>query len=373
MSETELPETGIVPRPPFQLRSLPIELRWEVTRRHPYYLTWWKRSRAFHRNEPLTEVSAEQYLRAAAITTLGAIGISGEPPDPSTPFDELGESDLHRAWLTGAVHPISLRGLAAILLTALPKESLTQVGYLFMQAGCDDPQDGMPKRIESLMDLQATDKPGLNSYPDEPLVSINPAASARNVSESIEELLRQWKSERSLREQRTRSDRYSSFLAAWDLREGWTGSGYDLSRELKFREVAEETGESLSNVSSQYRRAFELIIGHSYQPELWWRTMGAMKAVDGGLANSRVTSRRPVNSPTRRPVPETQLGADIDAVARPAGGTSDSYSVEELLMDIRSLVRAGRSDEEVMEQLEMSDSPDHRDLIGWFRTQDRDH
>ena len=74
---------GIVCRPPFQLRSLPIRYRWEVTRRHPYYQLWWEPARAQHRNLP-TEHPAEIYLRQGAVTILATIGISGEPPDPAT-------------------------------------------------------------------------------------------------------------------------------------------------------------------------------------------------------------------------------------------------------------------------------------------------
>ena len=40
--DSQLAAHGIVARPLFQLRSLPIRFRWEVTRRHPYYQVWWK-------------------------------------------------------------------------------------------------------------------------------------------------------------------------------------------------------------------------------------------------------------------------------------------------------------------------------------------
>jgi hypothetical protein len=38
----------LVNRPPFQLRSLPVPVRWEVSRRHPYYLLAWERAGDHH-------------------------------------------------------------------------------------------------------------------------------------------------------------------------------------------------------------------------------------------------------------------------------------------------------------------------------------
>ena len=76
---------GIVARPPFQLRSLPVRFRWEATRRHPYYLDWSSGARAHHDNEP-TQHPAEPLFRQAAVVVLGAIGVSGRPLDPATDF-----------------------------------------------------------------------------------------------------------------------------------------------------------------------------------------------------------------------------------------------------------------------------------------------
>ena len=119
---------GIVPRPPFQLRSLPISTRWEVTRRHPYYQAWWKWTPSCDSTDSektrTNLASAESLLRDAGAIILGAIGVSRTPPDPATEFEQLGAADLNAAWLSGVLHPTTMRGLAAILIASLSKETL---------------------------------------------------------------------------------------------------------------------------------------------------------------------------------------------------------------------------------------------------------
>ena len=96
----------IVSRPPFQLRSLPIRYRWEVTRRHPYYQNFWLIARAHHRREPIDH-AVDELFGQVVVLIFEAIGVTGEPPDPGTEFAELGEADLQSGWLSGAVHPIT--------------------------------------------------------------------------------------------------------------------------------------------------------------------------------------------------------------------------------------------------------------------------
>ena len=142
----------IVERPRFQLRSLPIQYRWEVARRHPYYQSLWLLAQAHYRNEPVSrEVDSMFYQMAVAI--LAAIGVSGDPPDPGTEFADLGEPDLQSGWLSGAVHPITLRGIANLLIAALPKETLGHVGLRLVEAGCDDRENEPPRRVQAILEL----------------------------------------------------------------------------------------------------------------------------------------------------------------------------------------------------------------------------
>ena len=130
-------------RPQFQLRMLPLRMRWEVTRRHPEYFINWALARAEHRGE-ISETEIDNVLRQAAIVKLGMIGVSGEPPDPATPFDDLGSDELELGWLSVAVHPLTTRGMAAILLAVLPKETLGKLGMVFLTAACDDKENQPP-------------------------------------------------------------------------------------------------------------------------------------------------------------------------------------------------------------------------------------
>ena len=367
-TSAEKPQLDLLPRPPFQLRSLPINFRWEVTRRHPYYQGWWKAAHSHHRQEARKH-PAESLLRQAGVVILAAIGVSGEPPDPATSFSDLEEADLKPAWLSGAVHPITFRGMAAILLSALPKDTLGKLGMLFLEAACDDPEDRTSRVISSLCKLQTSDKAGLNDYADEPLVSINPATSARQATEAVGALLKEWKEQRDLAEQRDRSDKYSKYLEVWDRREGWANGCYDCTRERKFLEIAQEVKESPSTISNQYRRAFELIIGHPYAPSLWWRTMGVHKITEFG-ATSIFDGRRPTRSPIRRPVPEAVVDVSSDEVRHV---TREESTYTELLTDIRLLLDEGNTNAEIIEKLQLpADNPKCAELIDYIRSRDED-
>jgi hypothetical protein len=52
---------GIIIRPAATLRDLPLEFRWEVTRRHPYYLTSWPYAKR-HYEAPSSDWSAPRIL-----------------------------------------------------------------------------------------------------------------------------------------------------------------------------------------------------------------------------------------------------------------------------------------------------------------------
>lgn len=70
---------GLVPRPPFQLRSLPIEFRWEVTRRHPYYQAWWILAKRHYDSAPLEseyEPALRQFWRCWCWVRLALLDLS---------------------------------------------------------------------------------------------------------------------------------------------------------------------------------------------------------------------------------------------------------------------------------------------------------
>jgi hypothetical protein len=127
-------------------------MRWEVTRRHPYYLISWKLARDAHQEVSTTE-ELEKLMRQLALAHLSAIGVSGEPPDPATPFSELGAEKINLGWLSGAVHPITMRGLASLLMAVLPQDLLFELSGLFLQASCDATPDGPPPRMIAMQEL----------------------------------------------------------------------------------------------------------------------------------------------------------------------------------------------------------------------------
>ena len=317
--------------------------------------------------EPLDEM-----LRKLALLHLRAIGVSGTPPDPATEFDQLDDTKLNAAWLSGAVHPISLRGMAELLMAALPKQTLTELGVLFVEAGETD-RDHRPALLNAMLRLQSLQSAGLDQFPNEPFVSINPAASERLVTEAVGDLLKEWKGQRGLKEKRDRSDKYSEYIEVWDLREGWNAGHYDWKRERRFESIAQQTKRPIQTVHNQYQRAFELIVGHPYSASLWWKLFGLLKL--GGqqdeLINS-TSSRRPIKDRAVRDVPESRLlrkeleSTEIGVVSGASQNWVDDQ-VRELQNDILTLIAEGRTDEAIVNELELF-KPENLELIAWFRS-----
>lgn len=366
--DTEAPLL-LIPRPQFQLRSLGIRQRWEVTRRHPYYQISWKFAQDHHRREP-TRTELEAMLRQVAIIQLAAIGVTGETPDPATAFEDLGAADLNQAWLSGAVHPITFRGMAGLFLAYLPAETLSRLGRVFSDAARDDEHGKPPMKFEAIDSLANLDDQNLNCYPKEPFVSINPAASQRQIEASLSSLLPQWKAEKEIREQRDRSDKFEDYLLAWDLREGWNQSRYDRNCELKLKEVADHLRKPITTIANHYRQAFKSIVGHSYSPECWCRIFGFLKLGELVEEVGQVSRRRPLSSPVPRPIPESRLlsGQCDDKVTGPASSIADSVGavdVTHLIDRIRELVREGRDDGQILGELDLSEAA--REAVSYLR------
>src|SRR5262249_42499366 len=80
---------GLVPRDRDELLDLPLQYRWEFTRRHPYYLLCWNSALNYRRNE-LAVGTDDSENGLAAMCLLGMIGVTGDPADPALSFNELG-------------------------------------------------------------------------------------------------------------------------------------------------------------------------------------------------------------------------------------------------------------------------------------------
>lgn len=130
--EYEVPAHGIIPRPKAVLDSLPVDYRWEFTRRHPYYLLFWEPAHKFYLNPDGTEL--ESLLGQAAVTVLQAVGVAGDPIAPGAGSEELELSAISKAWWKGAHWPMTFRGLTGAMLMGLPPESRAAIGQLLVQS-----------------------------------------------------------------------------------------------------------------------------------------------------------------------------------------------------------------------------------------------
>jgi len=99
-----------------------------------------------------------------------------------------------------------------------------------------------------------------------------------------------------------------------DLREGWTGSGYEGQRERRLCDVAAEIDVPLSTAKDGYKRAFARIVGRPFNTDLWtvlfltlklesslrksWRTRRS-KSQTRAISLTRPRSRRKVPGKTR--------------------------------------------------------------------------
>ena len=170
----------LLARPPYQLRSLPIPVRWEATRRHPYYQIYWSYADEYYERGPSDDLDI-QLMQRGAFAMLASIGVSGRPPAPVTEFGQIDAGQANLAWLSGAVHPVTLRGLAGILLAWLPKDGAAKLAELLCVAAQAEQPDQPPKVMQALEALERVRMPAFDHFPNEPFVSINPAASERQV------------------------------------------------------------------------------------------------------------------------------------------------------------------------------------------------
>ena len=100
------------------------------------------------------------------------------------------------------------------------------------------------------------------------LIEINPLAKQKDVVEAVKARLKTLQS--GLGRRRTKFDDgdLENRLAVRDLREGWTGSGYDLSARHSSKQVMERLGfDSTSTENDRYHAAFSLVTGHEYSSE----------------------------------------------------------------------------------------------------------
>lgn len=234
MDETEIADQLpylFLPRSEDQLRNMPVNFRWEVTRRHPIYLQHWRVAQRFFRwrrgntwEIPESDLS-ELQVSGISAQLLNAIGVKSFAPDPSVEFSEISEGLGANGWLGGSISPVTLRGLWGLLVSTLPADVFSETAIRLANAMTvgGDPDE---RRSAGLMALQQVDEIRIDQMINAPIVSINPGVSDRQISQDMKPLLDRWRAERNIEVGRDRSESYPDYLCVWDLREGWSGGSY---------------------------------------------------------------------------------------------------------------------------------------------------
>ena len=364
--EQKLQDIG---RPIGALMRLPLSHRWEFTRRHSLYLNYWEAAKQ-HRHRPSDDLVAFREGEKA-ILMLTLIGVSGEPVSPSSSAEELTDDDLGQVWEGGAIAPLTFRGLISLLITAVPPEDRRGVADLIMESARNSELGIHPYYL--LQQFNQINNPLLDKLVPAPLLSINLHAPQRAIREAVEAFVQKKKIEQGIPETRRRDESLDDYLRVWDLREGWTGSGYDPTGELTFRRIAQQLCESLATIRSRYRRAFELVTGRDYSAALWLTLFGIDRVRAFGLnVNDLPLRYRSVGTFAGRksPTPESQiLIATDDRVTGLIGGKSlsgGSIETALLLDDIGDMIRKGQTNEEIILATGLS-TVDADDLIDWIR------
>jgi len=375
-AEGQTGESWIIPRPTTILMDLPVAHRWEVTRRHPYYLRFWQLAHQHHQHPSQDPDLKSQQATAALI--LQAIGIIDDPPHPGASAESLGAGQLSQGWVSGAVAPITFRGLAGMLLVGLPADARLELGQ-FLLASAAPTEDPTSQVYYFLSQLQRLQHPALDAFPNGPVIGVNVTAPQRVVVQAVEQLVREWKEQRDIPERRRRDDKLEEYLNVWDLREGWVADHYDGNVEQTLRQIAQQLRIPLSTIANRYRSAFRLIVGREYSPELWARLLGTLKAYE--WLEPDELPRRTLHRPWRnrqqyRPVTEAALqapdeGQGATGILNTIGITNTEIGYMDLVLDIRALITQGRSDAEICAALELK-SPQAEGLIDHLRQRQQD-
>ena len=366
----EVPSGGSPPetrrlflRPPQALMELPLADRWEVTRRHAYYLQFWEA--ALRARQGTSEDPAQREADNAAALLLEGIGFSELPPPPTASWESLRGGQLSRSWLSGAFHATTYKTVVGVLLT-LPPDTRQWVGRLLVHYSLPI-ADAQAQMHNALTLLTEAAPPELEAELPVPIVAVNLSAPQRVIVQAIGRWVTEQKRRLGRPERRRRADKVADYLAVWDLRAGWKGGRYDRASERTFRAVSRALKISISTALNRYQSAFRLIVGHEYTFETWLLVFGPLKLAGPAAAgNASYPQRRSRQS--RRPleVNSTTLGGgrERDFVGLLAE-TSSGIGEVELLIDMNGLIASGWDNESILRKLELS--PDAIPIIDYLR------
>jgi hypothetical protein len=204
--------------------------------------------------------------------------------------------------------PMTSRELALQLLARLPDETRKKVGEALLQNTATDASVAVCRLRDEILDKP---HPEMVMYPV--------AAPQEAVVSAVSAIVKGARE----RQTRRRGDAVEGQLEVWDLREGWTGGGYDGLREHRLSDIARETNATLSTVKDRYRRAFARIVGRPFDTELWIVLFLSLKLESSLRKTWRM--RRPGEG--AREVPLSRLRPRGEA-SDPAGDTSDDDLID---------------------------------------------
>lgn len=364
-------QNGPLIRPSETLHDLPVEYRWEVTRRHPYYLQFWKPARDYRHG--VSKEPHELAFGKMAVLILQGIGFTGDPLPPASGAEALEMNQLAKGWLNGAVAPITVRGLIGMLMRSLPQESRRYVGELLTRSA-QPSKDEKIRAYELISELMSTENSVLDKTFTAPVLSINVNAPQRAILESVEQMVREWKQQLEIPEHRRRDEMLPDYMSAWDQREGWTNGDYDIEQELSFRQIAERLSIPVRTVANHYYSAFELVCGHTYSFENWVRLFIVVKL--NTLLGPQAMKRRSAANTARqavaiKQVPESfMVGNPNIGCGGVIAGAAD-LSLEgadvDLMMDLCELVKNQFNDAAILRKLELQDTPEFHELTCYLR------
>lgn len=339
---------GFLPRSPHVFHQLPLDYRWQFTRRHPYYLTFWR----YARGDFVHEAPDDPILAEFAPQVLLLIGVTSEPFDPAKPhLDD--DTSRYSHWESGAVTKPTNLSLAYALVAGLSQSDLSLLSHLLFQTA--QIGDADERFMFAFRHLAHFGPDNLASPTVAPFLAIDPEASQRAVGRALSVFHREIAHSNSDGPQRRRHDVLPDCLLTWDLREGWTGADYDVSRERPFSDIARELQTPITTLHDQYRAAFRYLSGHRYTYTNWLKLFQVRKLYfrpNGVPLLVRRFDRS--RSQSVRIVPETRLLRDEDSIRlTELRSVSSDIADFERQSGILDLIRLGRTNDEIARELEL--------------------
>ncbi len=341
-----------------------MDMRWELTRRHPYYLSLWRTAARFYEPDKATSESIKLFS-VGAVLLLARIGVSGPPLDPALPADEVAPAEGAMTFLAGSIMPAPLRMMANLLAAELEPETLDALGKLFIRraelrtrhgGGWAETADG----VENLSEFLLLRDYALDSCQRADVVSINLEASDKLLKRDLVTYAKTRRTMRPVRATKIRPAQFRQILDAWDAREGWTGSAYDIPRESHFKNMAFGSRVSVTTLFARYRRAFELVSGHEYSLENWVRLFYVQKLFAGTPRTVTTAGRtKPIIRGRRRtsgPAPKVVLVGNFE-IGRAHELTKQAQNESgyaQLWIDLVDRLRAGKSNEQIRQELDLT-------------------